>query len=204
MRLEHARRDLYRRLAREQGYRSRAAYKLLEINNSFYMLKPGLKVVDVGCYPGGWLQVASSKVGSRGLVIGIDVRRLDYNAENVKVVQGSIEDNSIIDRLKELLNNKADLILSDVSPNLSGIWSLDHARQIHLSSRVLAIADAILKVNGNAVLKVFDGDMLKDFINDAKARFRYVRIYKPKASRKESSELYLVCLGYRGLNPNNP
>ncbi len=200
MRLEHARRDLYRRLAREQGYRSRAAYKLLEINNSFYILKPGLKVVDVGCYPGGWLQVASSKVGSRGLVVGVDVRRVDYTAGNVRVIQGSIEDSSIIDRLKELLNDKADLILSDVSPNLSGIWSLDHARQIHLSSRVLAIADVILKVNGNAVLKVFDGDMLKDFINDTKAKFRYVRIYKPKASRKESSELYLVCLGYRALS----
>ncbi len=198
MRLEHARRDYYRRLAKEQGYSSRAAYKLLEIDNSFHIFKKGLKVLDIGCYPGGWLQVASSKVGRTGLVIGIDVRRVDYNASNVKLIEASVEDDELLERLHSMLNNsKVDLILSDISPNISGVWSLDHARQIYLSKRVLGITDALLISNGNAVLKVFDGDMLKDFISEVKSRFNRVHIYKPKSSRKESSEQYLICLGYK-------
>ena len=201
MRLEHARRDYYRRLAKEQGYKSRAAYKLLEIDNSFHIFKKGQKVLDIGCYPGGWLQVASSKVGRTGLVIGIDIRRVDYKASNVKLIEASVEDDGLIDKLYSILNNsKVDLILSDISPNLSGVWSLDHARQIHLSSRVLSIADSLLISNGSAVLKVFDGDMLKEFISKVKSMFTRVHIYKPRSSRKESSELYLVCLGYKHVN----
>jgi 23S rRNA (uridine2552-2'-O)-methyltransferase len=197
MRLEEARRDHYRRLAKVHGYKSRAAYKLLEIDNSFHILKRGMKVIDLGSYPGGWLQVASGKVGNNGLVIGVDIRRVEYKADNVICIESSIEDESLLTKLDGILRGKADVILSDVSPNLSGIWSLDHARQIHLSRRVITIAEDMLKKDGSAVLKVFDGDMFKEFLNDVKKRFSRVHIHKPNASRKESSELYLICIGHR-------
>ncbi len=203
MRLEEAKRDYYRRLAKDEGYRSRAAYKLLEINRSFHIFSKGDRVLDIGCYPGGWLQVASHAVGSDGLVIGVDVKEIDRGKDddglaNVKFLCMSVEDDTLALRVRELLGDNAlDVILSDVSPNLSGIWSLDHARQIHLSRRVLAITRLLLRDDGCAVLKIFEGDLLKEFIDEVKTHFKRVYIHKPKASRKESSELYLVCKGFR-------
>ncbi|MEM2923236.1 MAG: RlmE family RNA methyltransferase [Candidatus Nitrosocaldus sp.] len=207
MKLEEAKRDYYRRLAKERGYRSRAAYKLLEMNKSFHIFRKGDKVLDIGCCPGGWLQIASSAVGSDGLVLGVDVREMDVGkgrgdegkgfGANVRFLCMSVEDDALVARVKAILDGETDVILSDVSPNLSGVWSLDHARQIHLSKRVLDIAKAMLKQDGSAVLKVFDGDMLKEFIDEVKMHFKKVYIHKPKASRKESSELYLVCKGFK-------
>lgn len=215
MRLDEARRDYYRRLAKERGYKSRAAYKLLEINRSFHIFRKGDKVLDIGCYPGGWLQVASSAVGSDGLVLGVDVRELDLGkgkgkgerekgddgdgkgfGANVRFLCMSVEDDTLAARVKDILDG-VDVVLSDVSPNLSGIWSLDHAKQIYMSRRVLDVAKVLLKDDGSAVLKVFDGDMLKEFIDEVKIHFKKVYIHKPKASRKESSELYLVCKGFK-------
>ncbi|MEM0030043.1 MAG: RlmE family RNA methyltransferase [Candidatus Nitrosocaldus sp.] len=204
MRLEEAKRDYYRRLAKEEGYRSRAAYKLLEINRSFHIFSKGDKVLDIGCYPGGWLQVASRAVGSDGLVIGVDVKEMGSRGKdgefgaNVRFLCMSVEDDTLAVMVKDLLRDEdVDVVLSDVSPNLSGIWSLDHARQIYLSRRVLDVAKALLKQDGSAVLKVFEGDMLKDFIDEVRIHFKRVYIHKPKASRKESSELYLVCKGFK-------
>ncbi|MEM0441732.1 MAG: RlmE family RNA methyltransferase [Candidatus Nitrosocaldus sp.] len=221
MRLDEARRDYYRRLAKERGYKSRAAYKLLEINRSFHIFRKGDRVLDIGCYPGGWLQVASSAVGSDGLVLGVDVRAMDVSngkggigrgrgedggdrdmkekgfGANVRFLCMSVEDDTLAARVKDILDGEADVLLSDVSPNLSGIWSLDHAKQIYLSRRVLDVAKVLLKDDGSAVLKVFDGDMLKEFIDEVKMHFKKVYIHKPKASRKESSELYLVCKGFK-------
>ncbi|MEO9366030.1 MULTISPECIES: RlmE family RNA methyltransferase [Candidatus Nitrosocaldus] len=216
MRLDEARRDYYRRLAKESGYKSRAAYKLLEINKSFHIFRKGDKVLDIGCYPGGWLQVASSAVGSDGLVLGVDVREMDVGkgkgkgkgereeddgdgkgfGANVRFLCMSVEDDALAARVKDILD-EVDVVLSDVSPNLSGIWSLDHAKQIYMSRRVLDVAKVLLKDDGSAVLKVFDGDMLKEFIDEVKMYFKKVYIHKPKASRKESSELYLVCKGFK-------
>ncbi|MCS7141488.1 MAG: RlmE family RNA methyltransferase [Candidatus Nitrosocaldus sp.] len=221
MRLEEARRDQYRRLAKEEGYRSRAAYKLLEINRSFHIFRRGDKVLDIGCYPGGWLQVAGDAVGMDGLVIGVDVREIGVDGgsgrgrgqgeedggvgggfgANIRFIRMSVEDDALAARIRAVgVNGTVDVILSDVSPNLSGIWSLDHARQIHLSRRVLDLARVLLKHDGIAVLKVFDGDMLREFINDARRCFKRVYVYKPKASRKESSELYLVCKGFQACS----
>lgn len=202
MRLEEAKRDYYRRLAREEGYRSRAAYKLLEIDRSFHIFRKGYKVLDLGCYPGGWLQVASHAVGSTGLVVGVDVKEMDGVKDgfgaNVRFLCMSVEDDTLTARVRDLMRDaKVDVILSDLSPNLSGIWSLDHARQIDLSRRVLDIAMVVLKDDGDAVLKVFEGDMLREFIDYARMNFKRVYIHKPKASRRESSELYLVCKGFK-------
>ncbi|MFN4336314.1 MAG: RlmE family RNA methyltransferase [Candidatus Nitrosocaldus sp.] len=205
MRLEEAKRDYYRRLAKDEGYRSRAAYKLLEINRSFHIFSKGDRILDIGCYPGGWLQVASHAVGSDGLVIGVDIKEIDRGKgeddgpANVRFLCMSVEDDTLVLRVRDLLGDKkvVDVILSDLSPNLSGIWSLDHARQIYLSRRVLDIARLLLRDDGYAVLKIFEGDMLKEFIDEVRMHFKRVYVHKPKASRKESSELYLVCKGFK-------
>jgi 23S rRNA (uridine2552-2'-O)-methyltransferase len=197
MRLQEAKRDYYRRTAKKEGFRSRAAYKLLEINNSYHIILRGMYIVDFGCAPGGWLQVASKAVGPGGKVLGIDIRPVDQ-LPNVQFIQGDIDDNSLAEKILEVMGRKVNVLLSDVAPNVSGIWQLDHARQISLTRNAVLIAERILARNGNAVLKAFEGEMLNELRDELKRKFNKVHLYKPRSSRKESSEMYLVCLGYKG------
>ncbi len=202
MKLEEAKKDYYRRLAREEGYKSRAAYKLLEAVKKYRLIKPGEKVLDLGSAPGGWIQVAAETVGDSGLVVGIDLSpvKLDPQA-NVHLIQADINDPGIAERVRGLMKPTRDLpldaLLSDLSPNISGVWDLDHYRQVELTLRSLTIGDSLLKVGGNAMLKVFDGDRFGEIRKEAGKRFQVVHIMKPKASRSESSELYLICLARR-------
>ena len=196
MRLADARRDPYRRLARDHGYRARSAYKLLQLNNSYHVLKKGYKVVDIGCAPGGWLQVTTKQVGFAGRVAGIDLKEVEPVA-GAKILQASIEDRSISSKLIEILDGKADVVLSDLAPNVSGVWSIDHARQISLTQSALGLARQILREGGSAVFKVFEGEMLSDLRNELRNNFAKVLFTKPIASRRESSELYFVCTGYK-------
>src|SRR6185503_1376898 len=136
MRLADARKDQYRRLAKDQGYRARSAYKLLQLNSSYHILKRGNKVVDLGCAPGGWLQVATKEVGSAGKVVGIDLKPVDPVASAV-VLEGSIEDLTMLEKISGILGGKTDVVLSDLAPNVSGVWDIDHARQISLSTIAL-------------------------------------------------------------------
>ena len=196
MRLADARRDQYRRLAKDQGYRARSAYKLLQINRSYHIIKKGDKVVDLGCAPGGWLQVAVKEVRSSGNVIGMDLKPVTPVAGAI-ILQGSIEDPNMLSKIAEILGCKADVVLSDLAPNVSGVWDIDHARQISLSTIALRFAQHVLRVGGSSVFKVFEGDMLKEFKSELRKSFGKVLLSKPSASRQESSELYIICLDFK-------
>jgi len=197
MRLQEAKRDYYRRTAKKEGFRSRSAYKLLEINNSYHIILKGMYVVDLGCAPGGWLQVASKVVGPNGRIFGIDIRPVDP-LPNVQFLQGDLSDDFLAEKILDAMGRKVNVLLSDVAPNVSGIWQLDHARQISLTQNAISMAARILARNGSAVLKAFEGEMLNELRDELKKKFDKVHIYKPKSSRKASSEMYLVCLGYKG------
>jgi 23S rRNA (uridine2552-2'-O)-methyltransferase len=196
MRLVDARRDQYRRLAKDQGYRARSAYKLLQINRSYNILKKGDKVVDLGCAPGGWLQVAVKEVRPSGKVIGIDLKPVTPVVDAI-ILQGSIEDPNILSKIEEILGSKADVVLSDLAPNVSGVWDIDHARQISLSTIALQFTQRLLRIGGSSVFKVFEGDMLKEFRSELDRNFGKVFLSKPSASRQESSELYIICLNFK-------
>jgi 23S rRNA (uridine2552-2'-O)-methyltransferase len=196
MRLADARRDQYRRLAKDQGYRARSAYKLLQINRSYNVLKKGDKVVDLGCAPGGWLQVAVKEIRPSGKVIGIDLKPVTPVVDAI-ILQGSIEDPDMLSKIEEILGSKADVVLSDLAPNVSGVWDIDHARQISLSTIALQFTQRVLRIGGSSVFKVFEGDMLKEFRSELNKSFGKVFLSKPSASRQESSELYIICLNFK-------
>lgn len=191
-------REYYYRKAKEEKYRSRATYKLLQAAKKYAFIKSGDIVVDLGAAPGGWTQAARDLVGSEGFVLGIDLKRIKpINLPNVRTITGDISDPQIIKQIKELLPRSADTVISDVSPNISGIWELDHARQIDLAKKSLQIATSILKPKGNFFVKVFQGDMLNDFVKEVKQHFSSVRLVKPPASRTKSSELYVLGMKLR-------
>jgi 23S rRNA (uridine2552-2'-O)-methyltransferase len=201
MKISDAKKDYYRKLSKEKGFRSRSAYKLIQLNNSYHILKPGYIVVDIGCAPGGWLQVAKAVVGYSGTVIGIDIEKV-ARLDGVTILQGDIQNTQTINLLNETLKGKANTLLSDVSPKVSGLWSIDHAQQISLSKSSLGAAKQILIRGGSAVLKVFEGEFLKEFKKDAENLFTEIHLTKPKASRQRSSELYMVCLGFKTSRQN--
>ena len=194
MKLADSKKDQFRRLAREQGYRSRSAFKLKQINESYKILNRGNCVVDIGCAPGGWIQIALSEVGPKGKVIGIDIKKIEPLTKAF-FIQGNIQDEEIINSILKFSNSSVDVVLSDLSPNVSGNWDLDHARQIDLTRTALKLSNKILKKDGKVVLKVFQGDMLNELIDELKKEFKKVIRTKPNASRQTSSEIYLICIG---------
>jgi 23S rRNA (uridine2552-2'-O)-methyltransferase len=195
MKLSDARRDYYRNLAKNVGYRSRSAYKLLQLNRSYGIFRPQDAVVDLGSAPGGWLQVAKQQVGVDGIVVGIDIAHVQP-IEGITILRGSIVDTEIISTVLKIMGSRADIVLSDLSPNISGIWDLDHSRQISLTRSALAVARRILKRGGTSIFKVFEGESLTGLKQELKDHFQQVYINKPKASRQRSSEQYLVCFGF--------
>lgn len=196
MRLVDAKRDHYRKLARERGYRSRATYKLLELNKSYRIIGPGFYVVDLGCAPGGWTQVAVRLAGNRGKVVGVDTAYVE-EIEGAYIIKGSVEDESVADEILEYLQTKANAVICDISPNITGHWSMDHAKQISLNYSCSKIMDRILASKGNALFKVFDGEYSIEFRDYLQKKFSHVQLRKPNASRKPSSEMYYICLGYK-------
>ena len=194
MKLADSKKDQFRRLAREQGYRSRSAFKLKQINESYKILNRGNCVVDIGCAPGGWIQIALSEVGPKGKVIGIDIKKIEPLIKAF-FIQGNIHDEEILNSILKFSNSSVDVVLSDLSPNVSGNWDLDHARQIDLTRSALKLSNKILKKGGKVVLKVFQGDMLNELIDELKKEFKKVIRTKPNASRQTSSEIYLICIG---------
>jgi 23S rRNA (uridine2552-2'-O)-methyltransferase len=197
MRLEDAKRDQFRKLAREEGYKSRAAYKLLETVRKYQLIKPGDVVLDFGAAPGGWLQVASQAVGESGLVVGVDTEPVQLNEENVVTIQSDVRSPELSVKLERALPRKADVVLSDLSPQVIGTWDLDHYRQIDISMAASALMGGFLRKGGNAMFKVFDGERFGEMRALLTKQFEKVQITKPKASRKGSAELYLVCFRYR-------
>ena len=195
MKLIDAKRDQYRKLAHEQGFRSRAAYKLKEINKSYRIIGPGSYVVDLGCAPGGWVQVAQKISGNQGMVLGIDLSFVE-EIPNAKIIQHDIENLDVVDEIISHFGKKVDSVICDLSPQVSGNWSVDHAAQISLNYCAVRIMDQVLNKKGNALFKVFDGEFSAEFFDFMKKKFIKTKRTKPKASRKPSSELYCICMGY--------
>jgi 23S rRNA (uridine2552-2'-O)-methyltransferase len=197
--IQERKRDYYYRKAKEEKYRSRAAYKLFQAVQKYQFIKKGDIVVDLGAAPGGWTQAARKIVGTEGFVLGVDLKPIElFPEKNVRTIIGDITEPETVKQIQEMLPKKADAVISDVSPNISGIWELDHARQIDLAQRALEIALETLKPGGNFFVKVFQGDMLNDFVSMVKRHFEDVKIIKPKASRAKSSEIFILGMRLKG------
>jgi 23S rRNA (uridine2552-2'-O)-methyltransferase len=189
--------DPYVQLAQKEGYRSRAAYKLLEIDERDHLLKPGMVVVDLGATPGGWSQVAGNKVGDGGKVIALDLLPLQPLAR-VQFIQGDFREDSVLAQLEAALaGQKIGLVISDMAPNISGIDSADQARAIHLAELALEFAVQHLKPGGAFLVKVFQGSGFEAYMKAMRDHFGRVVSRKPKASRDRSSEVYLLGLDKR-------
>lgn len=187
--------DPYVTAAKQQGWRSRAAFKLLELDDRFHVIGRDARVVDLGCAPGGWVQVALRR--GAGLVVGVDLLPVDPVAGAI-LIEGDFNDPDLPDRLAEALGGKADLVLSDMAPNTTGHGATDHLRIMALAELAAAFACEVLAPNGAFVAKVFQGGSERAMLEALKRDFTSVRHAKPPASRKESSELYVVALGFRG------
>lgn len=193
--LQERKRDYYYRKAKEEKYRSRAVYKLFQAVEKYHFIEEGDVVIDLGAAPGGWIQAARKIVGEKGFVLGVDLKPIKpFPESNVRTIIGDITEQETVQQILEMLPGEADVVISDVSPNISGIWELDHARQIECAQKALEIALETLKPSGNFFVKVFQGDMLNDFISNVKQHFEEVKVIKPKASRAKSSEVFILGL----------
>ncbi|MEM3783907.1 MAG: RlmE family RNA methyltransferase [Candidatus Bathyarchaeia archaeon] len=191
--IQERKRDYYYRKAKEEKYRSRAAYKLFQAVEKYHFIKEGDIVIDLGAAPGGWTQAARKIVGAEGFVLGVDLKPVEpFPERNVRTIIGDIAEEGTVRQILEMIPRKADVVISDASPNISGIWELDHARQIDLAQKALQIAIETLKPHGNFFVKVFQGDMLEEFTSKVKQHFKDVKVIKPKASRAKSSEMFVL------------
>jgi 23S rRNA (uridine2552-2'-O)-methyltransferase len=186
--------DEYYNRAKQEGYRARSAYKLQQLDETADLLGEDRTVVDLGAAPGGWLQVAAERVGEGGRVVGVDRQRIDPLEDPdapVETIRGDITEESTIEAITESVGSP-NLVLSDMAPNVTGEYDLDHARSVHLARQALDVGLELLDAGGDLAVKVFDGRDLDDLKDDIEAEFEYVREARPDASRDSSSELYLV------------
>ena len=187
--------DIYVKRAQQDGYRSRASYKLLEINEKDHLFRAGMSVVDLGSAPGGWSQVAVQKVGDQGRVVASDILPMDAIA-GVEFVQGDFTEQEVFDTLMNTLGEqKVGLVISDMAPNMSGMSSIDQPSAMYLVELALDMATQILPKGGDFVVKVFQGEGFDDYLAACRSTFGKVLIRKPKASRDRSREVYIVCKG---------
>ena len=189
--------DPYVSAAKDAGYRSRAAFKLIEIDDKLKLLKPGLRVVDLGAAPGGWSQVAAARVRPSGRVVAVDLSPVDP-ISGVEVLAGDIHEPETADRLKAALSGPADLVLSDMAAPSTGHSATDHLRVIGLVEAALAFAQEVLAPGGTFLAKVLQGGTEASLLAELKRDFAKVRHIKPPASRSDSAELYVVATGFRG------
>ena len=192
--------DAYVRRAKEEGYRSRASFKLLEIQEQDKLIRQGMTVVDLGAAPGGWSQVAANLAGEKGQVIASDILPID-SLPGVEFLQGDFTEDAVLARLIELLKDEqADLVISDMAPNMSGMRDIDLPRVMYLAELALDLARTVLKPDGCFLVKVFHGEGCEELQRQLKISFKSVKVRKPKASRARSSEIYLLAAGFRGLD----
>ncbi len=190
--------DEYVKRAQKDGYRARAAYKLIEIDDKDKLIKSGMTVVDLGCAPGSWAQVVKQRLKGNGRIIGLDLLEIDPIA-GVEFIQGDFREESILRLLEEKLNNKpVDLVIADMAPNISGVKDADQAGATYLTELALEFSNDWLKPKGNFLVKVFIGSGFDDIVKRMRSEFDKVVTRKPKASRGRSSEVYLLGLGRKG------
>lgn len=195
--MAYRRKDGYWRMAKRAGYRSRAAYKLTQLNEKFGLMKKGDRVLDIGCAPGGWMQVASETVGERGYVLGVDIQHIrPFEEENVEFLPGDIGDAALMEEISR--RGKFDVVISDISPRTTGVRDVDHFASVELSKKALRAAVSVLNVHGNFLVKVFQGESINAFYQKMKLHFNYVKISSPKATRKSSAEVYLIGKNFKG------
>ncbi|MBC9985008.1 MULTISPECIES: 23S rRNA (uridine(2552)-2'-O)-methyltransferase [Haloferax] len=189
-----ARKDHYYNKAKQEGYRARSAYKLKQLDGDAGLFGPGNTVVDLGAAPGGWLQVASEEVGDHGKVVGVDLQRIrGIDRDNVQTIRGDMTEDETKEELTAVIGERgADAVVSDMAPNMTGEYSLDHARSVYLARQAFEVAQELLATGGDFAVKVFDGPDVADLRADMEREFQYVRSMRPDASRDSSSEQYLV------------
>lgn len=186
--------DPYVKQAQQAGYRSRAIYKLLEIQERDRLFKPGMTIIDLGAAPGGWSQLVAELVGKKGRVIAVDILPMDA-LPNVEFIQGDFNDPAVLDHLLQRIGAaRADWVLSDMAPNMSGMDSVDQPRSIALAELAFELAKQVLHPQGGLLIKVFQGEGFDAFLLDIRRYFKKVIIRKPKASRDRSREVYLLCV----------
>ena len=192
-------REHFYKEAKRAGYRARSAFKLKQIQNKFKILRKSDTVIDLGAAPGGWSQVAKEIVGEKGTVVGIDLSPIKP-IYGITFLKGDMtKDTSIKELIKIIGEKKADVVLSDMSPDISGAYSIDHARSIYLSEQALITAELFLKTGGNFICKVFSGEDLQDFVKKVNEKFSSVKLFNPAASRKTSSEVYVVAKNLKNI-----
>jgi 23S rRNA (uridine2552-2'-O)-methyltransferase len=190
--------EYYYKKAKEENYRSRSTYKLIQSNEKYAFIRLRDIVVDLGAAPGGWIQAARKMTGKYGFVLGVDLKPIEpFTQEYIRTIIGDFTEPGTVDLILSFLPRKADVVLCDAAPNVTGVWEVDHARQIDLATQALEIAQCVLRPNGNFFVKVFEGDLLNDYIQNVKALFETVKMVKPQASRQKSSEMYLLAQGLK-------
>lgn len=196
---QYHRKDVYHQRAKREGFRSRAAYKLADIQRRERFLQHGARVVDLGCWPGGWLQVAARAVGAEGCVVGVDVRALDAPLDemNVRFLEADLTDPDVATRVRAALGGPADVLLSDAAPKLTGIRDTDRAREEALLEAIERLLADVLRPGGDLLVKLLEGPEAQQIAKRLEKRFDRARSLKPKASRKGSTERYLLGRGLR-------
>lgn len=193
--IQDRKRDYYYQKAKAENYRSRATYKLSLTVRKYRFIRRGDVVVDLGAAPGGWIQVARKIAGKTGFVLGVDLKPIEpFPQEYVRTIVADFTEPGTLQQIMNFLPRKADAVLSDASPNISGIWEVDNARQIDLAGQALSVALDVLCPSGNFFVKVFEGNMLPGFVKTVKKHFEVVKVIKPKASRAKSSEMFLLAM----------
>ena len=188
----------YFKKAKEENYRSRATYKLAQAIEKYRFIKHGNVVVDLGAAPGGWIQSARKSTTKAGFVLGVDLKPIaPFEQAYIRTIVCDMTEPGAVKEILSFLPSKADVVLSDMSPNISGVWEVDHARQIDLATKALEVAQQILCPHGNFFTKVFQGDLLDAYLDKVRLLFDEVKLVKPPASRSKSSEMYILALGLK-------
>jgi 23S rRNA (uridine2552-2'-O)-methyltransferase len=201
--IQDRKRDYYYQKAKAENYRSRATYKLSQTAEKYRFIRRGDVVVDLGAAPGGWIQAARKIAGKTGFVLGVDLKPIEpFPQEYIRTIVADFTAPAALKQIMDFLPRKADVVLSDASPNICGVWELDNARQIDLASKALQLALSLLRPHGNFFVKVFEGNMLPGFVKAVKKHFEVVKVIKPKASRAKSSEMYLLAMGLKQDRPS--
>ena len=192
--------DEYVKRARREGYRSRAVYKLDEIQQKDRILKPGMRIVDLGAAPGGWSQYAANVLMGRGRIIAMDILPMD-SLDGVEFLQGDFREDEVLDLLMETLgSDRIDLVMSDMAPNISGMEAVDQPRSMYLAELAIDFAGQVLREGGDLLFKAFQGEGFDAMVKTLRAQYRQVRIRKPKASRPRSREVYVLARHYKAFN----